>query len=146
MCGRQGKMWALPESEALPSVVFFAECLLSGTRQRRLCRVPHSVKLGTRQRAPLPSAEHSAQVGTRQRQVCLCRVSHTRLGCYYLLVAEDAVELDDCLLLLEGEAAALDVRPQIVSPPQPAALTAPCEPCVSRREGSMCHDSRDAWI
>jgi hypothetical protein len=45
----------------LPSVVFFAECLLSGTRQRRLCRVPHSVKLGARQRAPLPSAEHSAQ-------------------------------------------------------------------------------------
>jgi hypothetical protein len=40
---------ALPESEALPSVGFFAECLLSGTRQRKLCRVPHSVKLGTRQ-------------------------------------------------------------------------------------------------
>jgi hypothetical protein len=35
----------------LPSVVFFAECLLSGTRQTRLCRVPHSVKLGSRQRA-----------------------------------------------------------------------------------------------
>jgi hypothetical protein len=51
---------ALPESEALPSVAFFAECLLSGTRQRRLCRVPHSVKLGSRQRIPLPSAEHSA--------------------------------------------------------------------------------------
>jgi hypothetical protein len=45
----------------LPSVVFFAECLLSDTRQRRLCRVPPSVKLGSRQRAPLPSAEHSAQ-------------------------------------------------------------------------------------
>jgi hypothetical protein len=40
----------LPESEALPSVGFFAECLLSGTRQRKLCRVPHSVTLGTRQR------------------------------------------------------------------------------------------------
>jgi hypothetical protein len=39
----------LPESEALPSVGLFAECLLSGTRQRRLCRVPHSVKLDTRQ-------------------------------------------------------------------------------------------------
>jgi hypothetical protein len=51
----------LPESQALPSVVFFAECLLSGTRQRKLCRVPHSAKLGSRQRAPLPSAEHSAQ-------------------------------------------------------------------------------------
>jgi hypothetical protein len=64
----------------LPSVVFFAGCLLSGTRQRRLCRVPHSVKLGSRQRAPLPSAEHSAQdkfaecqtlgkVGSRQSAV-----------------------------------------------------------------------------
>jgi hypothetical protein len=61
---------SLPESEALPSVVFFVECLLSGTRQRRLCRVSHSVKLGSRQRALLPSAKHSAQVGTRQRQVC----------------------------------------------------------------------------
>jgi hypothetical protein len=40
---------SLPESEALPSVGFFAECLLSGTRQRRLCREPHSVKLGSRQ-------------------------------------------------------------------------------------------------
>jgi hypothetical protein len=41
----------LPESQALPSVVFFVECLLSGTQQRRLCRVLHSVKLGSRQRA-----------------------------------------------------------------------------------------------
>jgi hypothetical protein len=55
------KVYTLPESQALPSAVLFAECLLSGTRQRKLCRVPHSVKLGTRQRAPLPSAEYSAQ-------------------------------------------------------------------------------------
>jgi hypothetical protein len=67
---------SLPESEALPSVGFFVECLLSGTRQIRLCRVPHSVKLGSRQRAPLPSAGHSTQDRTRQRQVC--RVSNTR--------------------------------------------------------------------
>jgi hypothetical protein len=39
---------ALPESEALPSVRLFAECLLLGTRQRRLCREPHSVKFGSR--------------------------------------------------------------------------------------------------
>ena len=70
------KLRSLPESEALPSVVFFAECLLSGTRQRRLCRVPHSVKLGSRQRGSLPSAGHSAQDDTRQRIVC--RVSNTR--------------------------------------------------------------------
>jgi hypothetical protein len=66
----------LPESKALLSVGFFVECLLSGTRQRRLCREPHSVKLGSRQRASLPSAGHSAQDTTRQRQVC--RVSNTR--------------------------------------------------------------------
>lgn len=40
------------------------------------------------------------------------------------IVAEDAVELDDGLLLLEGEAAALDLRPEVVRPPQPAALPA----------------------
>jgi hypothetical protein len=41
-----GNVWcaALPESKALPSVAIFVECLLSGTRQRRLCRVPHSAK------------------------------------------------------------------------------------------------------
>jgi hypothetical protein len=50
-----------------------------------------------------------------------------------LLVAEDAVELDDSLLLIEGEAAAFDVRPQVVSPPQPAALPATCEPCHDMR-------------
>jgi uncharacterized MAPEG superfamily protein len=66
---RQEQYWQqpLPESEAFSSVVFFAECLLSGTRQKRLYRVPHSVKLGSRQRAPLPSAEHSTQDDTRQR-------------------------------------------------------------------------------
>jgi hypothetical protein len=39
------------------------------------------------------------------------------------------VELDDGLLLLEGEAAALDVRAEVVGPPQPAALPAPRQPC-----------------
>jgi hypothetical protein len=50
-----------PEFGSLPSAGDFAECFLSGTRQRRLCRVPRSVNLGSRQRYPLPSAEHSAQ-------------------------------------------------------------------------------------
>jgi hypothetical protein len=67
---------SLPESESLPSVGFFVECLLSGTRQRRLCREPHSVKSGSRHRDSLPSAEHSAEDSTRQRWVC--RVSNTR--------------------------------------------------------------------
>ena len=45
------------------------------------------------------------------------------------------MELDDGLLLLEGEAAALDVRPQVVGPPQPAALPAPREPCHGKGVG-----------
>jgi hypothetical protein len=61
----------LPESEALPSVDLFAECFLSGTRQIRLYREPHSVKLGSRQRASLPSAGHSAHDPTRQRHETL---------------------------------------------------------------------------
>jgi hypothetical protein len=51
----------LPESQALPSAGGFAEYFLSDTRQRKLCRVPHSVNLGSRQRDPLPSAEYLAQ-------------------------------------------------------------------------------------
>jgi hypothetical protein len=54
----------------------FAECLLSVTRQRRLCRAPLLVKLGSRQRASLPSAGHSTPGPTRQRLIC--RVSNTR--------------------------------------------------------------------
>jgi hypothetical protein len=34
------------------------------------------------------------------------------------------VELDDGVLLLPGEVAALDVRAQVVDPPEPAALAA----------------------
>jgi hypothetical protein len=34
------------------------------------------------------------------------------------------VELDDGLLLLQAELAPLDVRPEVVGPPEPAALTA----------------------
>jgi hypothetical protein len=34
------------------------------------------------------------------------------------------VELDDGLLLLQRELAPLDVRPQVVGPPEPAALAA----------------------
>jgi hypothetical protein len=60
---------SLPESDALLSVGLFVECLLSGTRQIRLCREPHSVNFGSLQRASLPSAKHSAQDPTRQRHV-----------------------------------------------------------------------------
>jgi hypothetical protein len=50
------RIQSLPESQALPSAGGFAEYFLSGTRQRRLCRVPRSVNVGSRQRSPLPSA------------------------------------------------------------------------------------------
>jgi hypothetical protein len=41
-----------------------------------------------------------------------------------VLVAEQAVELDDGLVLLLREVAALEVRPEVVDPPQAAALAA----------------------
>ena len=44
-------------------------------------------------------------------------------------VAEQRVELDDGLLLLQAELAPLDVRPEVVRPPEPAALAAPLQPC-----------------
>jgi hypothetical protein len=40
------------------------------------------------------------------------------------------LEVDDELLLLVGEVAALDSRPEVVGPPQPAALAAPHQPCT----------------
>jgi hypothetical protein len=60
----------IPFQQLTTGIRGFVECLLSGTRQKRLCREPHSVKLGSRQRASLPSAGHSAQDHTRQRHVC----------------------------------------------------------------------------
>jgi hypothetical protein len=42
-----------------------------------------------------------------------------------ILVAEQLVELDDELVLFLGEVAPLQVRPQVVDPPQSAALPAP---------------------
>jgi hypothetical protein len=44
-------------------------------------------------------------------------------------VAELRVEVDDQRLFLLREEAALEVRPQVVGPPQPAALPAPQQPC-----------------
>jgi hypothetical protein len=65
---------ALPEFEALPSVGLFAECLLSGTWQSRLCREPHSAKLGSRHRTTLGKdtfveCETLGKGGARQRAV-----------------------------------------------------------------------------
>jgi hypothetical protein len=46
-----------------------------------------------------------------------------------VLVAERVVQLDEGLLLLGGEVAALEVRAEVVDPPQPAALSAPEQTC-----------------
>ena len=46
-----------------------------------------------------------------------------------LLVAERGVEAHHRLLLLRREHAVLQPRPQVVDPPQPAALAVPVEPC-----------------
>ena len=53
------------------------------------------------------------------------------------------MELDDGLLLLDGEVAALQVRPQVVDPPQPAALPAPQQtyPEVTGRGESISRNS-----
>ena len=40
-------------------------------------------------------------------------------------VAQQGVQVDDRLLLFGGESAALDVRPQVIRPPQSAALATP---------------------
>jgi hypothetical protein len=47
-----------------------------------------------------------------------------------LLVAEDLVELDDEVLFVGGEGAALEVGAQVVDPPQTAALAAPLQACI----------------
>jgi hypothetical protein len=48
-----------------------------------------------------------------------------------LLVAEQVVELDDELVLLLGEVAALEVRAEVVDPAQAAALAAPEQACAA---------------
>ena len=45
-------------------------------------------------------------------------------------VAEQRLEVDDDPLLVRREVAALYPRPQVVRPPQPAALAAPHQPCI----------------
>jgi len=50
-------------------------------------------------------------------------------------VAKESLEVDDELLLLLGKVAALDSWPEVVCPPQPAALAAPHQPCTRTRGG-----------
>lgn len=48
--------------------------------------------------------------------------------CVCLLVSEKGMEVDDEVVLILGEVASLDVGPQVVGPPQAAALAAAVEP------------------
>ena len=48
------------------------------------------------------------------------------VGC--LLVAKQCLEVDDDPFLMRGEVPSLDSRPEVVRPPQPAALAAPHQP------------------
>jgi len=56
-------------------------------------------------------------------------MSSSRPAAVVVPVAELVVEADDGVLLLLAEVAALDVRAQVVDPPEPAALAAPQQPC-----------------
>jgi hypothetical protein len=46
------------------------------------------------------------------------------------------VQRDDEVLLLLREAAALQVRPQVVDPPKTAALAAPLQPCSKNEQSA----------
>nr|ACN31059.1 unknown [Zea mays] len=55
--------------------------------------------------------------------------------------ADGAVERPNDPVLLVGVAAVLDVRPQVVEPPQPAALAAPVQPCFLRQGDPVAADA-----
>jgi len=54
-------------------------------------------------------------------------------------VAEHGVELEDDGLLVGGDLAPLQVRPEVVHPPQPAALPAPPQPCSAIASHRLVH-------
>jgi len=58
-------------------------------------------------------------------------------------VAEELVEADDEVLLVVGDVAALDVRPEVVEPPQPAAFAAPAQTCTHASCTNTSSISRD---
>lgn len=53
------------------------------------------------------------------------RIARNNLLKNILPVSQHAMEMDNDLLLFQGEPAALDIRPQVVRPPQSAALATP---------------------
>src|SRR5688572_31059895 len=77
---------SLPESEPLPSAGRFAECLFSGTRQRRLCREPHSAKLGR-------SEEHTSELQSQSNLVCRLLLEKKNTSCKYIRGILPAISL-----------------------------------------------------
>jgi len=67
------------------------------------------------------------ETGERPARQVLRRSRAAETG-RHVLVAEEAVQLDDEVVLVGGEVAALDVRLEVVEPPQPAALAGPLQP------------------
>ena len=47
---------------------------------------------------------------------------------WWLLVAKERLKVDDDPFLMRSEVPALDPRPKVVRPPQPAAFAAPHQP------------------
>ena len=63
-----------------------------------------------------------------------------------LPVAKGGVELDDDVLFLLGDVPPLHVRPEVVDPPQPAALAAPEQPCSRDIHKNTRRNEQDAGL
>lgn len=48
---------------------------------------------------------------------------------YYILVSKDGMEIENRLFLLRRELSSLDIRPQVIRPPQSAALPTSIQTC-----------------
>jgi hypothetical protein len=65
-------------------------------------------------------------------------------------IAELGMEINDELLLGSAEEATLEIRAEVVSPPQPAALAAAQQPCQFRHcspaASAVCQDEADELL
>ena len=115
------------------SATFFFRCVfhtflisLSVLPGRHAAILDHLINRSNLFKTPFPVLPHprtpDTQEGWCRNPPCTC---NERQPAWRLLVPGHAVQPHDGLLLLDGEVAALQVRPQVVDPPQPAALPAP---------------------
>ena len=72
-------------------------------------------------------------------QCAVCVRVHGQMDRLTVPVAEHGVELEDDGLLVGGDLAPLQVRPEVVHPPQPAALPAPPQPCSASASHRLVH-------